>query len=145
MSKLQNRVPVCFQPYTTNGLEFSFEDIKKKLRLGVESEMMELREGVHYYYNIRRCEIGGGVQTEKEPIIRGPLVFAIDDQCSTVYYFSKGWKEYVSARNIQCYSHGKETTQVEESDCLEGSIKNSNASFVYLPLGATKVATVIIV
>ena len=125
------------KPYTTKGLEFSFEDIKKKL--GVEPEMIEFHEEAHYYYNIRRCEIGGKVQIDKEPIIRGPIVFAIDDQCTKVYYFSQGWKEYASARNIHCYAHGIDIVHVEESDCLKGSIKNSNSSFVYVPLEATKV------
>ena len=124
------------KPYTTKGLEFSFEDIKKKL--GVEPEMIEFHEEAHYYYNIRRCEIGGKVQIDKEPIIRGPIVFAIDDQCTKVYYFSQGWKEYASARNIHCYAHGIDIVHVEESDCLKGSIKNSNSSFVYVPLEATK-------
>ena len=101
--------------------------------------MTEFHEGVHYYYNIRRCEIGGKVQIDKEPIIRGPIVFAIDDQCTKVYYFSKGWKEYASARKIHCHAHGKDIVHVEESECLKGSISNSNSSFVYVPLEATKV------
>ena len=117
-------------------MEFSFEDIKRKV--GVEDEMTKL-PGAHYYYNIARCRIGGGLQLDKEPVIRGPLVFAVDKKCTNAYYFSKGWKEYISARNLSCSTRGKEIEKVEESECLEGSIKNSNSSFVYVPFGSTKV------
>lgn len=140
-SIVDSQATFTYQPYnsdklyTTQGLEFSFEGIKKKL--GDESGITEL-PGAHYYYNIPRCEIGGKVQLDKEPIIRGPIVFAVDEQCTKAHYFSKGWKEYSSARNINCSAHGKEVTPVEESECLEGSIRNSNSSFVYLPHGASK-------
>ena len=119
-------------------MEFSFKDIKRKL--GVESDLKEF-PGVHYYYNIARCRIGGGLQLDKEPIIRGPIVFAVDEQCTKAYYFSKEseWKEYSSARNINCSAHGKETINVDESVCLKGSLDNSKSSFVYLPFESMKV------
>ena len=72
-------------------------------------------------------------------MIRGPIVFAIDEQCTKAYYFSKGWKEYTSARNLNCSAHGKEIVKVDESECLKGSIKNSKSSFVYVPFGSMKV------
>ena len=92
--------------------------------------------GAHYYHNIARCRIGGGVQLDKEPVVRGPLVFAIDEECTNAYYFSKGWKKYISARNLSCSTHEK----IEESKCLEGSIKNSKSSFVFVPFGSMKVS-----
>jgi hypothetical protein len=59
---------------------------------------------VHYYYNIPRCRIGGKTQLDKEPIIRGPLIFAVDEECSKTYYFieGRGWIQYISATNITC-------------------------------------------
>ncbi len=110
-------------------MEFRFENIKKKP--GVDSAMTKL-QGVHYYYNIPRCQNGGKIQTDKEPIIRGPVVFAVDEQCTKAYYFSNGWKEYSSTRIINCSVHGEETIQVDESECLKGSIKNSASSFVFV-------------
>ena len=101
---------------------------------------MTKRPGAHYYYNVARCKIGGGVQVDKEPFIRGPLVFAVDEHCSSAYYFLNGWKEYRSGRNLNCSAHGKEKKEVTESDCLEGSVDGSTSSFIYLPFGATKVS-----
>ena len=68
-------------------------------------------------------------------------MFAVDQQCSKVYYFTedKGWAQYISARNISCSAHGNEGIHVEESVCLQGSVKNSNSSFLYMPFGNTKV------
>ena len=115
-------------------MEFNFEDVKRKP--GVEDEITKL-PGAHYYYNIARCRIGGGVQLDKEPVIRGPLVFAVDKECTKAYYFSKGWKKYISARNLNCSAHGRGI--VEESKCLEGSIKNSTSSFAFVPFKSIKV------
>ncbi|XP_028411229.1 uncharacterized protein LOC114533821 [Dendronephthya gigantea] len=123
------------QPYTTHGMEFKFEVIKKKP--GIEKEVTKL-QGVRYYYNVARCKIGGGVQVDKKPFIRGPLVFAIDEQCTKAYYFLSGWKEYRSARNLKCSAREEDKKEVTESDCLDGSIEGSNSSFIYLPFGATK-------
>lgn len=64
---------------------------------------------IHYYYNIDRCRIGGGVQVHQRPYVRGPIVFAVDQECSKVHYFHEGssaWRKYNSARNITCSSHG---------------------------------------
>ena len=80
---------------------------------------------VHYYYNIPRCKIGGGLQLHKEPVIRGPLIFAVDEQCDNVYYFTegKGWSKYISARNLTCSRHGNE--------CFKDSIDRSFLTFQF--------------
>lgn len=132
------------QPYRVHGLEFSFGVLVKKFELGLMlTKLNKITAGssnIHYYYNIDRCHIGGAIQINKQPIIRGPLVFAVDKECSKIYYFvdGSGWRNFNSAKNMTCSSHGEPsiTTTVSTSLCAEGSIKNSYSSFTYLPFGA---------
>lgn len=60
---------------------------------------------VSYYLNLDRCLNGGPVNMDVTPQIRGPLVFAVSNNCSSVHYFSTSrvsWVTYKSAFNIVC-------------------------------------------
>ena len=63
----------------------------------------------HYYLNLDRCAYGGIRHTadriDGTPIVRGAQMFAVDHNCSVVYYHSTIWKAYRSSRNIRCNSH----------------------------------------
>ena len=64
----------------------------------------------HYYLNWDRCAYGGanklsaqvqGISNNKQ--ICGPIIFAINFNCSIVYYYQDkpddGWKNYTSVEN----------------------------------------------
>ena len=69
----------------------------------------------HYYLNVDRCAYGGGLKLSA-PVkgiannkqICGPLVFAVNHDCSAVYYYQHkpyaGWKQYQSVR-LNPYLH----------------------------------------
>ena len=71
---------------------------------------------MHYYLNMDRYGAGGVRHVRNAffnlPQVRGPEVFAVNSECTAVYYHDGIWKQYRSATNI-ARSHnatGEETT-----------------------------------
>ncbi|XP_068709727.1 uncharacterized protein [Montipora foliosa] len=89
---------------TVNGVEFSWENLKKKLDLPFD----RLDEpGIHYYLNTDRYAYGGVIDVHSRldnlPQVRGAEVLAVNADCTKVYFEEDGiWKPYQSARNIRC-------------------------------------------
>ena len=65
----------------------------------------------HYYLNVDRCAYGGATKlsADDEDIpnnkqICGPLIFAVNYNCSAVYYYQDppyaGWKQYQSVKTV---------------------------------------------
>lgn len=89
---------------TVNGVEFSWENLKKKLDLPFD----RLDEpGIHYYLNTDRYAYGGTIHVcsrlDNLPQVGGAEVLAVNADCTKVYFEEDGiWKPYRSARNIRC-------------------------------------------
>lgn len=64
---------------------------------------------MHYYLNLDRCAHGGirpvASTLDGMPMIRGAEVFAVNNNCTTVYYHAEAWEPYTSGREITCSSH----------------------------------------
>ena len=66
---------------------------------------------MHYYLNLKRCG-AGGVRYVRNwlfdlPQVRGAEVFAVDDNCTEVYYeHNQVWHKYRSTVNVMCSHHG---------------------------------------
>ena len=63
--------------------------------------------GVHYYINTDRYAWGGVIAVrsslDNTPQVRGAEVFAVNAECTQVFYEEDGsWKPYRSARDIHC-------------------------------------------
>ena len=56
-------------------------------------------------------------------------MFAVDQQCSKVYYFTegKGWTQYLSTKDLKCSSHGKNN----ETRCFKGSFDGAYSTFMF--------------
>ena len=78
--------------------------------------------GYRYYLNLDRCAYGRLVRTEDRflhwKVVRGPNIFAVDQNCASVYYHSDEWIRYNSATMIQC-RHGNETSRHHFPKVLE--------------------------
>ncbi|PFX27710.1 hypothetical protein AWC38_SpisGene7593 [Stylophora pistillata] len=89
-----------------NGIEFSWEALKKKMNL----KFRPLDDpGVRYYLNIDRCAYGGIVLVrsllDNTPQVRGAEVLAVNSDCSQVFYNDDVvWRPYQSAssKDIRC-------------------------------------------
>jgi len=86
-----------------NGIEFTWERLMKKLDIHDCEPYNDT--GMHYYLNIDRCAYGERIVLDHKPQIRGPELFAVNANCSKVYYVEceiHKWTQYSSARNIRC-------------------------------------------
>lgn len=90
------------------GLEFTWENLKKKLNL--EFDEITNGTGYRYFLNKRRCETGGirsiATWLDPAPTLPHVNVLAVDAKCKRVYYHSKrrgNWFEYGrDAADIKC-------------------------------------------
>ncbi|XP_067056496.1 uncharacterized protein [Acropora muricata] len=86
------------------GIEFTWQNLIDKLDLQ-ECKRFNA-SGMHYYLNLARCEYFEKIVLDHKPQIRGPEIFAVDANCSKVFYVEcdiRKWTQYTSARNIRCY------------------------------------------
>ncbi|XP_068741308.1 uncharacterized protein [Montipora capricornis] len=85
------------------GIEFTWQKLMKKLDLTGCPKFNA--SGMHYYLNLARCEYFEKILLDHIPQIRGPEIFAVNSNCSKVYYVECDilkWTQYSSARNIRC-------------------------------------------
>ena len=65
---------------------------------------------MHYYLNIDRCAAGGirlvSSPLDGLPMVRGAEVFAVNDNCTEVYWHGDKWSIYKTGRDMTCSSHG---------------------------------------
>lgn len=92
-----------YQYIKVNGLEFTWEKLKKKKELDLgDCQPFNATAGYRYYLNLDRCAYGERIVLDHKPQIRGPTVFAINSTCSGVYYVNKDkWQGYTSAEHIE--------------------------------------------
>lgn len=85
------------------GLEFTWEKLKKNKKLDLEGcQPFNATAGYRYYLNLDRCAYDERIVLDHKPPIRGPTVFAINSNCSVVYFVNKDkWQPYTSAEHIQ--------------------------------------------
>lgn len=85
------------------GLEFTWEKLKKNKKLDLEGcQPFNATAGYRYYLNLDRCAYDERIVLDHKPPIRGPTVFAINSNCSAVYFVNKDkWQPYASAEHIQ--------------------------------------------
>ncbi|XP_073242440.1 uncharacterized protein [Porites lutea] len=86
------------------GLEFTWEKLMKKLHLQGYCQPYNA-SGMHYYLNLARCAYFEHIVLDHNPQIRGPELFAVNPNCTEVYYVEcdiHKWTRYNSARNIKC-------------------------------------------
>lgn len=86
------------------GIEFTWQNLIDKLDLH-ECKRFNA-SGMHYYLNLARCEYFEKIVLDHKPQIRGPEIFAVDANCSKVFFVEcdfRKWTQYTSARNIRCY------------------------------------------
>lgn len=62
---------------------------------------------MHYYLNVDRCAYGGVIAVsshlDHKPQVRGPEVFAVNFNCSSVYYeMNAKWHAYGTATDFKC-------------------------------------------
>lgn len=96
------------------GIEFTWDGLEQKMSPhldGIPPLNSTAVPGEHHYYlNWDRCAYGGanklsaqvqGISNNKQ--ICGPIIFAINFNCSIVYYYqdkpNDGWKNYTSVEN----------------------------------------------
>lgn len=87
-----------------HGIEFTWEKLTEKLNIH-DCEQYNAT-GMHYYLNLPRCEYFEKIVLDHKPQIRGPELFAVDANCSKVYYVEcdiHKWTQYKSAVNIKCH------------------------------------------
>ena len=61
---------------------------------------------MHYYLNLARCEYFEKIVLDHKPQIRGPEIFAVDANCSKVFYVEcdiRKWTQYNRVWNMRCY------------------------------------------
>lgn len=88
-----------------HGIEFTWEKLKKKLDLPDDCKQYNA-SGMHYYLNIDRCAYGERIVLDHKPQIRGPELFAVNSNCTKVYYVEceiHKWTKYTSAQHIKCH------------------------------------------
>lgn len=81
----------------------------------------------HYYLNVDRCAFGGnlklsahvkGIPSNKQ--VCGPIIFAVNYNCSAVYYYQEspheGWKRYQS---VKYYSYLRKFLQCKPEEEFE--------------------------
>lgn len=102
----------------TNGVEFTWEGLKEKLSLD-DVQPLEFSNHTrvpgkkHYYLNVDRCAFGGSLKlsggyesitNSKE--VCGPMLFAVNQNCTAVYYYQdaplEGWIKY---KSVNYYSY----------------------------------------
>ncbi|XP_078376277.1 uncharacterized protein LOC144659653 isoform X2 [Oculina patagonica] len=92
-----------YQNPTIHGIEFTWENLKKKKQLDLDGCKPYNATGVHFYLNLDRCAYGERIVLDHKPQIRGPQIFAINSTCSGVLYLNKNkWQPYTSAEHITC-------------------------------------------
>jgi len=97
----------------TKGVEFTWDELKQKLSPNID-DVPPMNSSIsgktHYYLNVDRCAFGGNVKlsgyvesipSHKE--VCGPIIFAVNHNCSAVYYHQEspheGWKQYQSVKD----------------------------------------------
>ncbi|XP_031553760.1 uncharacterized protein LOC116290796 [Actinia tenebrosa] len=103
--------PDGIRAYNVRGIEFpSWETLQKKIAPIIDQvpplNMSRLNvTKVHYYLNLDRCSYGGtrlysALNLDPKKEVGGPLVFAINQNCTNVYYYTdvpfNHWKPYIS-------------------------------------------------
>ncbi|XP_074634153.1 uncharacterized protein LOC141892713 [Acropora palmata] len=100
----------------TNGIEFKWDSLQEKLRPELDHvkqleytipDHIRVSGKKHYYLNVDRCAYGGTIKLSgglndiaNSKQVCGPMIFAVNHNCTRVYYYqeapNEGWVKYKS-------------------------------------------------
>ena len=89
----------------------------------------------HYYLNVDRCAFGGNLKLSAQvkgipsnDQVCGPIIFAVNHNCSAVYYYQdspdEGWKQYQSVKNSSYLRKFLQCKPVKEFDWYDKLIED---------------------